>query len=224
MYWYPFSEEEEEKAWKQAEAQSEADETDGARKCVGNLGEIVVQQFLSEYGEQWSYLNQEALDNQEPEYEDFDFRVGRSGTKVDIKTTSDIRKFDPVAMYYEETQEADRGHPGYRVKEDYPKVDVSEADIFVFVLISHARDTEPGSGVYGPESVDEEWEELPQISKNLLEGRSGNRVATILGWLYSKEFQGEVISNMNRGAHGKFTRMAFRDMYEMLMRTDDLPH
>lgn len=220
MYWYPFSEEEEDSAWGQAEAQAERQGGQGAKKYVGNLGEITMGQFLAEYaGEHWSYLNEEAMIEQEPEYRVVDFKIGRSGLTVDVKSTVDIRKFDPVSMYYKEGAER---MPGMG-REGYPKVNVDNADVFVFVLISHARNIAPGSEIHSPDDVDEDITELPGGSRRFIKGRSGDRVATILGWVYAKEFFGEMVGNMNRGGRGKFTRMATRDMHELLLRADALP-
>lgn len=220
MYWYPFSEEEEDKAEAQADTQADGDAGRKRMKFIGNLGEIVINQFFEEYaGGQWSYLNHDSMEDSEEEYSDVDFKIGNSGLTLDVKSTTDIRKFDPVSMYFEEDAE----RPPAQEKDGYPKVDVDSVDVFVFVYISYARDISPESDILSPADVRGELDDLPAGSRNRIINRSGNRVAAILGWVYSKEFFGEMVGNMNQDGRGKFTRMATRDMNELLMRTDALP-
>lgn len=220
MYWYPFSEEEEDSARKQAEAQAGGQDHLAAKKFVGNLGEIAMRQFLEEYAaESWSYLNEQSMNEHEAEYREIDFKIGRSGQTVDVKSSSDIRKFDPVSMYFKQGEER---MPG-KAREGYPKANIDKIDIFVFIFISYGRNITPGSDVYSPKDVDQDFADLPGGSRRMIKGRSGDRVATILGWVYAKEFTGEMIGNMNRGGRGKFTRLSTRDMQELLLRTDALP-
>lgn len=137
MYWYPFSEEEQ-KAWRQAEAQ--AAEHGKAKhepmKFVGNLGELAVYELLTHLiGDKhtWEYVNKEAMENAQPETNSHDFRI--QAVKVDVKATSDVRKFAPQAMY-----DASAEYIPGPAKEGFPVVDVgSDAQVFVFVLITQGE-------------------------------------------------------------------------------------
>lgn len=220
MYWYPFSKEEEDKAWNQAKAQAKTSDSDGdaAKKSIGNLGEIAFKQYLATYSEsdRWTYHNQNALDNVQEEYEPTDFTIGHNNTTVDVKATTDIRKFDPVSMYHTDDE---RG-PGY-AQENYPQVKTDTADAFMFVQIPHARETRPESGVYSIDNIDES-DFVLNSSYRGMEERSGNHIAVILGWLSGDEFEREMVENMNDGAKGKFTRLALTDIHELLTQTDAL--
>lgn len=206
MYWYPFSEIEEEKAVAQAEAQAEAEgrDTDDLRKFVGNLGEIAVREFFREFVNErhWEYLHADAMDSAEPEYGESDFRIG--GNRIDIKSTTDVRKFDPTHML-----DFPEHHPA---SSGYPRVDVNDgSDVYVFVLISESPFPTPNYD----ETV---HEESGDVLDEFYEERSGSHVATILGWMFSAEASGEFGANMNLNL-GKFTRMSVRDMYELLLRS-----
>lgn len=219
MYWYPFSDDEEERAWAQADAHADINDADGTKKFIGNLGELAVEQYLSEYStsDRWNYRNKAAMERHTEEYEPIDFEIGRDNLALDVKTTTDIRKFDPVSMYRNEDE---RG-AGFD-REGYPNVNPDTADVFIFVLVSHARETAPNSQIYGVEDVEDEWDELPAASQRMITERSGNRVAGLLGWLSADEFDAEMAANMNDGAKGKFTRLGIRDMHELLQRADAL--
>lgn len=220
MYWYPFSEKEEDKAWDQAQAQAKTSGTDGdaAKKFIGNLGEIAFKQYLATYSEsdRWTYHNQNAIDNAQKEYKPTDFTIEHNNTTVDVKATADIRKFDPVAMY----RTRDGRAPGH-AKENYPKVNTDTADTFVFVQISHEPEISPYSGVYSMDNT-EDSDELLNIQQRTIEERSGSRIAVIHGWLSGDEFEGEMVENMNDGAKGKFARLALNDIHELLKQTDAL--
>jgi len=211
MYWYPFAEQEEERASAQADAQAERTgaDNDDARKFVGNLGEIAVEQFFEQFidGHSWTYLNEEALDNAEPEYNDADFSL--TGMDLDVKSTTDVRKFDPVQMI------AAGGKR--RSASGYPQVEVeNESDVYVFVLISSVPDPTPNwDGVEFDGSKDNAVSDWKQKQK---EERSGDHVAAILGWMFAEEASGELAGNMNMSL-GKFTRISLRDMYELVFRS-----
>lgn len=219
MYWYPFSDDEEERAWAQADAHADISDADGSKKFIGNLGELAVEQYLTEYStpNRWNYRNEEAMERQTEEYEPIDFEIGSNNLTADVKTTTDIRKLDPVSMY---RNEEERG-AGY-AREGYPKVNPDTADVFIFVLISHARETTPNSHIYGVDDVEDRWDELPTARQRMIKERSGNRVAGILGWLSADEFEGEMTANMTGEARGKFTRLGIRDMHELLQQADAL--
>lgn len=218
MYWYPFSDEKESIARAQADTHAGTDTADGEKKFIGNLGEIAIKQFLTEYSDPdcWTYRNEEAMKNQQPEYEPVDFKIGRN-IAADVKTTRDIRKLDPVSMY---RNEEERG-VGY-ARDGYPKVNPDTADVFIFVLISYQRRINPGSEVTGVEDVEDRWDDLPKIRKKRIKERSGNRVAGILGWVPADKFKGEVAENMNTGARGKFTRLGMQNLHHLLLRADAL--
>lgn len=83
-------------------------------------------------GGDWEYLHEEEMERGEPEYGKSDFRVGF--TKVDVKSTTDVRKFDPVSR----VKKKGMGTPG----SGYPAVDPEdESDVYVFVLISEGPRT-----------------------------------------------------------------------------------
>lgn len=190
----------------QAEAQAgvEGHDMDDLRKFVGNLGEIAVREFLEEFVNErhWEYLHSDTMDAAEPEYGESDFRLG--GNRLDVKSTTDVRKFDPTHMV-----DFPEHHPA---SSGYPRVDVEdESDVYVFVLISESPFPTPNYD----ESVRKEG---GKAVDEFYQARSGSHVAAILGWMFSDEASGEFGANMNLSL-GKFTRMSVRDMYELLLRS-----
>ena len=203
MYWYPFSEPEEEQAFAQAEAQAkEVDAGDSdTRKHIGNLGEIAVSAFFNQFADEhhWKYLNAETMEEKETEFRKSDFRFG--GLEVDVKTATDIRKFDPAYMI---AMEEDRP-----TASDYPRINAEDSsDVYVFVLISEGRESLPN------------WSErnLSVLSDGWEKERSGEYVAAILGWMYVEEAVRAFAGSQNIDL-GKFTRMSGRDMYGLLLQS-----
>lgn len=226
MYWYPFSEKEENRAWEQAEAQASdtgSVESKVQMKFIGNLGELVIEQFLSEYADdrKWEYHHGEAMEKGEPEYGNVDFRVGSNS--VDVKSSTDIRKLDPEEMYHAPAPD-DQPHPLTVASEGYPQAKTNKADAFAFVLISEAQHDTPKEKKLRESIEETERDSATDYVAECLQERSGNYVATILGWIYSNEFSSEMMGNFNGEAKGKFTRMYLRDMYELLLRSNAANH
>jgi len=198
MYWYPFSEQEDQIAREQAEAQAEgADEPIAVRhmKCVGNLGEIATWRFLDAFAsaDSWTYSNKEAMRLGEPEYSDWDFLFKETRLKVDVKSTTDIRKFNPEQL------------PQQLSKVDgYPSADVEKIDIFVFVLISQAEYDSPIESYYREEGME-----------GFLYDSDGDRIASLLGWLFSNDLLKDYAQNV--GGTG-FKHISLREMSEFLLR------
>jgi hypothetical protein len=210
MYWYSISDELEEKAWAQADAQAEnqgSNGWDGAAKFVGNLGELVIREFFSDTApeEAWEYLNADAIDNAEPEYNDCDFKI-HTGLKIDVKSTVDIRKFSPAYAYVGSEDEVPLGPS----EKGFPTVDSdSESDVFIFVLL-HTPEKPPPY----PDRVEEStmgWAEKKE--------HTGNYLALVLGWMFTDAFKGEAVSNHLWQTPSGFTRFYVRELHELLLRT-----
>lgn len=96
MYWYRFSDAENQIAREQAKAQAdESDQVEVYKKTVGNLGEIAFNCFCEDYlpEDLCEWENDESMSRGIPEYSDFDFEVAK--TKVDIKATSHLKNLNP---------------------------------------------------------------------------------------------------------------------------------
>jgi hypothetical protein len=130
MYWYEFEPEEIQLAEQQAYSQvsDEGAETEQVlnQKIVGNLGEYAVEAFLEDFAhpDRWEYLNEQARANSETEYQEYDFEV--NGNRVDVKTTTNLLKLNPTAMFMSNSDQSyhdiDPGNDSYR-------------DIYIFVLL-----------------------------------------------------------------------------------------
>lgn len=99
MYWYKFDSAETELAERQAEAQAGGHSKKAvSKRVVGNLGEYTFEAFLEDFAhrDRWEYLNENARDAGQSEYEPFDFNV--NGYEVDVKSTTNLLKMNPSAM------------------------------------------------------------------------------------------------------------------------------
>lgn len=217
MYWYQLSNQEEDFAWRQAEAQSEAGSTVAPAKFIGNVGEIAVNAFFQKSIENdgsWEYENELALLGGEPEFNDYDFTIDE--LTIDVKSTSDVRKFNPVEM-----ADSDYKDGGWSLfqsmhrDEGYSTIDAeTDTDVFIFVLVNSPADPPPAYA----KLEDKDREEWSEYEEEALSDRSGNNVAIILGWMFAAEFFGEAMNNVFE-VDDQFTRVGVRDMYELLLRS-----
>jgi len=125
MYWYEFDSAEIELAEQQAEAQAGGHSEKAVNKrVVGNLGEYTFEAFLEDFAhpDRWEYLNENARDYRQPEYEPFDFRVNKN--QVDVKSTTNLLKMRPTAMVM-----ANAEQNYHTLSED------DAAKIYVFILV-----------------------------------------------------------------------------------------
>jgi hypothetical protein len=211
MYWYPLSREEEDRAWDQAKAQAHkyrnSDAADPA-KFVGNAGEIAVNEFFKTFAPEntFEYMNSEAIENAEPEFNNCDFTLQR--LKIDVKTTVDIRKFSPIHSY----ESDDEGIPLGPAEEGFPSVNpADDTDVFIFVLLNKPEIPAP---VPSDPAEAAGWANTHE--------HTGDYIASILGWMFADEFEGEAIGNFIQ-MDGNFTRLQTRDLYELLLRSGIAP-
>lgn len=141
MYWYEFDSSEIEIAEQQAEAQA-GDRSEKAvnKRVVGNLGEYTFEAFLEDFAhrERWEYLNENARDAGQSEYEPYDFSV--NGYQVDVKSTTNLLKMRPTAMVMASTEQN-----YHTLSED------DAAKIYVFVLIDRGVWPVKDSGKSNPD-------------------------------------------------------------------------
>lgn len=198
MYWYQFKDEDFELAFKQAEAQgNDSKKMDKIRpKLNGNLGEYAFRAFLRDFANPaaWTYENQEAHEESRPEYSEYDFNL--NGTHIDVKTVSNIMRYDPAGMVM--------GSP------DQPWINISQDDeasyyvfsvVFADLLDLHSDpDYEYSSGDYG------------------------HNAALLLGWAIEEDLirEGHVVIEGGRRTSGVY--FPIRGLQELLWRTDCLPH
>lgn len=208
MYWYEFDEEEEDIAWNQAEAQAEEYGGDGAAKYIGNLGEIVIDEFFHDSVPDgaWEHLNANAIENANPEFNSCDFTL--ADLRIDVKTTVDIRKFSPMHSY--DGTDDDFGLA--ESEKGFPRLDPSDdTDVFIFVLV-----TKPGK----PSPIPSDPEEATGWAAT--EEYTGDWLALILGWMFADAIRGEAVGNLVQ-VSGRFTRLHLRDLYELFFRAGISP-
>jgi len=200
MYWYQFTEEDFERAYKQAKAQKDDTQRGdnlGKAKLHGNLGEYAFKAFLRDFADSnvWTYENREAHEQSKPEYSDYDFDL--NGSPVDVKTVSNIMRYDPSGMVL-----GSKDEPWINIDQD------DKARYYVFSVTFEDLIDLQSSPDYDYSAED-----------------YGNNAALLLGWAEYGDLSRETfIELVRRGRSTEGVYFPIRGLHELLWRTDCLPH